>query len=146
MQHYCFTPDNTQNGHHYSCFKFTLCLRPDSSDQTDFAHVSWTSAANMTAFLHTPRVGFCITAALEDFKDPDLPHQTDGQARRLPDVNKHSCIWPSKGPAHCCGQRCLTCVMLDDVGGSALVVLMYSGAFHDLLQSCGRGASVQPQC
>lgn len=29
--------------------------------------------------------------------------------------------------------------MLDDVAGSVLVVLMYSGAFHDLLTGCGEG-------
>lgn len=74
-----------------------------------------------------------------DFKDPAAARTTDGQARRLPDVNKHSSILPSKRLSHCCGQRCLTCVMSDDVAGSALVVLMYSGAFHDLLKSCGEG-------
>lgn len=29
--------------------------------------------------------------------------------------------------------------MSDDVAGSALAVLMYSGAFHDLLKGCGEG-------
>lgn len=75
----------------------------------------------------------------DDFKDPAVPRTTDGQARRLPDVNKHSGILPSKGLSHCCGQCCLTCVMLDDVAGSVLVVLMYSGAFYDLLKGCGEG-------
>lgn len=29
--------------------------------------------------------------------------------------------------------------MLDDVAGSVLAVLMYSGAFHDLFKGCGEG-------
>lgn len=29
--------------------------------------------------------------------------------------------------------------MLDDVAASVLVVLMYNGAFHDLLTGCGEG-------
>lgn len=75
----------------------------------------------------------------DDFKGPGALRTTDGQARRLPDVNKHSSILPSKRLSHCCGQRCLTRVMLDDVAGSVLVVLMYSGAFHDLLKGCEEG-------
>lgn len=37
---------------------------------------------------------------------------------------------------------CLARVMSDDVAGSVLVVLMYGGAFHDLLKSCGEGGHV----
>lgn len=32
--------------------------------------------------------------------------------------------------------------MLDDVVGNMLVVLMYSGAFYDLLKGCGEGGRV----
>lgn len=71
-----------------------------------------------------------------DFKTPWRSHNG---ARKLPDVNKHSGVLPSKGPNHCCGQSCLAHVMLDDVAGSVLAVLMYSGASHDLLKSCGEG-------
>lgn len=73
-------------------------------------------------------------------KTPAAPHtQLTDRRRRLPDVNKHWSVLPSKRLSHCCGQRCLACVMSDDVAGSALVVLMYSGAFHDLLKGCGEG-------
>lgn len=90
----------------------------------------------MAACLHAPRAGHGINrCAHADFKG----RTSDGQARRLHDVNKHWSILPSKGPSHCCGQRCLARVMSDDVAGSVLVVLMYSGAFHDLLKACGEG-------
>lgn len=97
--------------------------------------VSKTSAANMPVSLHAPQAGHCTTTVPEWLQTP----QHTQQAKRLPDVNKHSSIFPSKWLNHCCGQCCLTRVMSDDVAGSVLVVLMYGGAFHDLLKSCGEG-------
>lgn len=71
-------------------------------------------------------------------KEPIALRITDSRAKRRPDVNKHKGILPSKRLNYCCGQCHLTC----HVGWcewSALVVLMYSGAFYDLLKDCGEG-------
>lgn len=96
---------------------------------------------------HTPRAGQGILpASVTTSKTPTMARtQQTGPARRLPDVNKHSSVLPSKGSSHCCGQRCLPCVMLDEMAGNVLAVLMYIGAFRDLLRGCGgKGACVQP--
>lgn len=88
---------------------------------------------------HTPRAGQGILpASVTTSKTPTMARtQQTGPARRLPDVNKHSSVLPSKGSSHCCGQRCLPCVMLDEMAGNVLAVLMYIGAFRDLLRGEG---------
>lgn len=109
---------------------------------------STTSAANMAAFLHSLGGTLRHRRTTMTSKDPVALHTTDGQAGRLPDVNKHSDILPSKATSHCCGQCCLTCVMLADVacggggGGCCLVVLMYGGPSCDLLNGCGERVRV----
>lgn len=79
---------------------------------SDAAHVSPTSAANMAVSLHNDWAGHSTSAPspfLYDFKDPGVWQPNDRQAMRMPDVNKHSGILPSKRTSHSCGQCCLTC-------------------------------------
>lgn len=72
--------------------------------------------------------------------------QQTGRARRLHDVNKHSSILPSKRSSHCCGQRCLACVMSDEMAGNVLAVFDAHWCFSWPLRGLGKGVCVQPHC
>lgn len=96
----------------------------------------WPSLFTMTGRA-TPLVPLPLSPFLYDFKDPGVWQPNDRQAMKMPDVNKHSGILPSKRTSHSCGQCCLTC-HVGWCGLECVGCLMYSGAFHDLRKSCRR--------
>lgn len=141
----CIKPKN-----HSAAACSVLCAINCSRSNTRLcgsAHMSWTtSAANKAASLHTPQdMASSLRPWWLQSPRPRRTQQT-GRARRLHDVNKHSSILPSKRLSHCCGQRCLTCVMSDEMAGNVLAVFDAHWCFSWPLRGLGKGVCAQPHC